>query len=61
MFLSVVNKSPERLRSGTEITELLGFRNKSILAGDLNAKHPVWNSKCFKPLRLEALGIICYF
>jgi hypothetical protein len=27
------------------IIELLGFRKKSIPAGDLNAKHPVWNSK----------------
>jgi hypothetical protein len=44
MFLSVVYKSPQGLWSGTDITELLGFRNKSILAGDLNAKHPLWNS-----------------
>jgi hypothetical protein len=27
-----------------DITELLIFRHKSILAGDLNAKHPFWNS-----------------
>jgi hypothetical protein len=40
MFLAAVYKSPEILWSGTDITELLGFRNKSILAGDLNAKHP---------------------
>jgi hypothetical protein len=26
------------------ITELLSFRYNSILAGDLNAKHPFWNS-----------------
>jgi exonuclease III len=26
------------------ITELLSFRRKYILAGDLNAKHPFWNS-----------------
>jgi hypothetical protein len=31
--------------SDTDVTELLVFRNKSILAGDLNAKQPVWNSK----------------
>jgi hypothetical protein len=33
----------------TDITELLGFRNKSILAGDLNTKHPFGNSKISSP------------
>jgi hypothetical protein len=27
-----------------DIIELLSFRHKSLLAGDLNAKHPFWNS-----------------
>jgi hypothetical protein len=27
-----------------DITKLLRFRYKSLLAGDLNAKHPFWNS-----------------
>jgi hypothetical protein len=40
------------------ITELLGFRNKSILACDMKAKKPVGNNKVSKP-RLKALGIIC--
>jgi hypothetical protein len=40
MFLSFVYKSPQRLWSDTDITDLLGLRNKSILAGDLNAKYP---------------------
>jgi hypothetical protein len=37
-----------------DITELLNLRTKSILAGDLNANHPVWNSKVsyLKPLDL---------
>jgi hypothetical protein len=38
---------------GIHITELLGFRNKSIPAGDLNAKHPVWNSKVSNPSGLK--------
>jgi hypothetical protein len=41
MFLPADYKSPLRLWSDTAITQLLGFRNKSILADDLNAKHPV--------------------
>jgi hypothetical protein len=31
--------------SDTENTEILVFRSRFILAGDLNAKPPVWNSK----------------
>jgi hypothetical protein len=44
-LLAVLYVSPQRLWCDTDITKLLGFRNKSILAGDLNVKHPVWNSK----------------
>jgi hypothetical protein len=32
-----------------EITELLSFRNKFILASDLNAKHQFWNSRLRNP------------
>jgi endonuclease/exonuclease/phosphatase family metal-dependent hydrolase len=35
--------------SNADITELLCFRPKSILAGDLNAKNPVWNSTVSNP------------
>jgi hypothetical protein len=42
----------------TDITELLDFRNKSIRAGDLNAKHPVWNRKVSKPSGLKLLEIL---
>jgi hypothetical protein len=45
MFLAGVYKSSQRLWSDADITELLRFSNNSILAGDLNAKHPVWKSK----------------
>jgi hypothetical protein len=30
-------------------TELSSFRYKCILAGDLNAKHPFWNSRTSNP------------
>jgi hypothetical protein len=45
------------------VTELLGFRNESILAGDLNAKHPVWYRKFLNPsgLKLLELFISSYF
>jgi hypothetical protein len=49
ILLAAVYKSLQRVWSDTDITELLGFRNKSILAGDLNAKHPVWNSRISNP------------
>jgi hypothetical protein len=42
--LAVVYKSPGRTWSDADITELLSFRPKSILAGDPNTKHPFWNS-----------------
>jgi hypothetical protein len=32
-----------------EIVELLSFRRKSILADDLNAKHPFWSSAVSNP------------
>jgi hypothetical protein len=41
MFLADIYKSSQRLWSGTENAELLGFRNKPIPAGDMKANHPV--------------------
>jgi hypothetical protein len=63
MFLASVYKSPRKLWSDTDITELLRFRNKSILAGDLNAEHPILNSKVSNPsgLKLLELFVICNF
>jgi hypothetical protein len=36
--------SPGHVWNDTDITELLSFRHTSLLAGDLNSKHPLWNS-----------------
>jgi hypothetical protein len=44
ILLAAVYNSPWRNRSDADITEPFSFRNKCILAGDLNAKHPFWNS-----------------
>jgi hypothetical protein len=43
-LLAAVYESRGRAWSDADIIELLSFRRKSILAGDLNAKHPPWNS-----------------
>jgi hypothetical protein len=45
----------------TNITELLDFRSKSILAGDLNAKHPALNSKFSNPSYLTPLELFVSF
>jgi hypothetical protein len=49
VLLATLYKSPGRTWKDAEITELLSFRYKSILADDLNAKHPFWNSAVSNP------------
>jgi hypothetical protein len=49
VLLAAVYKSPGRAWSDADITELLSFRRKSILPGDLNAKHPFLNSAVSTP------------
>jgi hypothetical protein len=41
-----------------DITELLSFRRKSILTGDLNAKHPFWNSRVSNPSGEKLLELL---
>jgi hypothetical protein len=48
-LLAAVYKSLGCAWSDADITELLSFRCKSILAVDLNAKHPFWNSAVSNP------------
>jgi exonuclease III len=49
VFLAAVYKSPSRTWSDTDIMKLLAIRNKTVLAGDLNAKNPFWNSAVSNP------------
>jgi hypothetical protein len=49
ILLAAVYKSPGRTWNDADITELLRFRHKCILAGNLNAKHPSWNSAVSNP------------
>jgi hypothetical protein len=57
VLLAAVYKSPGRVWGDTDITELLSFRRKSILAGDLNAKNPFWNSAVSKPSGEKLLSL----
>jgi hypothetical protein len=56
-LLAAVYKSPGSAWSNADITELLSFRRKSILAGDLNGKHPFWNSVVSNPSGRELLRL----
>jgi hypothetical protein len=63
MLFASLYKSPPIARRDADITELLNLRMKSILAGDLNAKQIVWNSKVPNPSGLKFLNLFvnCYF
>jgi hypothetical protein len=43
MLLAALCKSPGHAWNDADITELLNCRHKSLLGGDLNAKHTFWN------------------
>jgi hypothetical protein len=49
VLLASVYKSESRAWGDADITELLSLRRKSILAGDLKAKHTFWNSAVSNP------------
>jgi hypothetical protein len=61
ILLAAVYKSTGSAWSDADISELLSFRHKSILAGDLNAKHPFWNSAVSSPSGDKLLDLFdCY-
>jgi hypothetical protein len=41
-----------------DITELLSFRLKLLLAGDLNDKHPFWNGIVSNPSGMKLLNLL---
>jgi hypothetical protein len=51
-------KSPGHSWNDADITELLSFRQKSLLAGDLNVKRPFWNSAVFNPSGAKLLNLL---
>jgi hypothetical protein len=57
MLLASLYKSSFWAWRDAGITDLLNLRKKTILAGDLNAKHPVWNNKVSNPSGLKLLDL----
>jgi hypothetical protein len=57
ILLAVSYKSPCRTWTDEDIIELLSFRHKSILGGDLSVKHPFWNSALSNPTDEKLLGL----
>jgi hypothetical protein len=51
-------KSPGHTWNDADIIELLSFRHKLPLAGDLNAKHPLRNSVFSNPSGMKLLNLI---
>jgi hypothetical protein len=45
VLLVAVHKTPGRAWSDADVTNLLSLRTKSLLAGDLKAKNPIWNTQ----------------
>jgi hypothetical protein len=45
ILLATVNKFPGRVWIDADVSELLNFRNKSLVVGDLNTRSPVGNNQ----------------
>jgi hypothetical protein len=58
VLLAAFCKSPGHTWNDANITELLSFRHKSLLAGYLNVKHPFWNSVVSKPSGVILLNLL---
>jgi hypothetical protein len=57
-LLAAVYRSPGRAWSDADIIELLSFRKKCVLAGDMNVKHPFRNSRVSNPSGDKLLNLI---
>jgi hypothetical protein len=58
VLLAAVCKSPGHAWNDANITVLLTFSHKSLLAEDLNAKHPFWNSIVSEPTGAKLLNLL---
>jgi hypothetical protein len=58
LLLANAYKCPGKAWRDADIIELLQFRRKSVLAGDLYAKHPVWNSAVSNSSRKKILDLL---
>ena len=57
VFLAAVYKSPSRTWNDADIMKLLTVKHKTVLAGDLNAKNPFWNSATSNPSGAKLLHL----
>jgi hypothetical protein len=57
ILLAAVYRSPARDWTDTDIKELLSLKDKAVLASDLNARHPVWNSQISNRLGTRFLDL----
>jgi hypothetical protein len=58
VLLAAVYKSPGSVWNDTDIIKLLSFRHKLLLAGDLNAQHPFWNSAVSNTSAAKLLNLL---
>jgi hypothetical protein len=58
VLLAGVHKSPSHAWNVADITEPLWFGHKSLLAGDLNAKHLFRNSVVYNPTGAKLLILL---
>jgi hypothetical protein len=57
VLVAAVCKTPGHAWNDSDIAVLLSFRYKSLLAGDLNAKHPFLNSIFSNPSGVKLLNL----
>jgi hypothetical protein len=58
VLFAAVYKSPGHAWNDVDTTKLLSFRRKSLLAGDLNAKHQFWHSIVSNPSGVKLLNLL---
>jgi hypothetical protein len=58
VLLAAAFKSPGHAWNHADVTVLLSFRHKALLAGDPNAKHPFWNSVVSNPSGEKLLNLL---
>jgi hypothetical protein len=60
VLLAAVYKLPGHAWNDADIIQLLSFRRKLLLAGDLNAKLPFWNRLDSNPSCEKLLNLVAY-
>jgi hypothetical protein len=58
VLFAAIYKSPGHTWNASGITEIIGLRHKLLLAGNLNAKHPFWNSTVSNSSGAELLNLL---